>query len=174
MGTAINTTPFPTSGHCGCGEIVFRLNHAPLFTHCCHCTWCQRESGSAFALNAMIESDKVELIKGTPQWMTLPSASGFGQQVAHCGSCKVNLWSHYGGMGPLVSFVRVGTLKNARDISPDIHIFTSTRVAWLNQVSGIPEVEAFYDRQTFWPTASLDRLTPLLPQIKAYRANLKS
>src|SRR6185437_16541776 len=63
-------------GGCTCGAIRYRLKAKPLFVHCCHCTWCQRKSGSAFAVNAFIEASQVELLKGNPERTTLPSASG--------------------------------------------------------------------------------------------------
>ena len=47
-------------GGCTCRHIRYRLAERPLFVHCCHCRWCQRDSGTAFAMNAMIEADRVE------------------------------------------------------------------------------------------------------------------
>ncbi|HEX4885361.1 MAG TPA: GFA family protein, partial [Casimicrobiaceae bacterium] len=55
------TPSFPLAGGCDCRRVRYQLLSAPLFVHCCHCRWCQRETGSAFALNAMIETDRVEL-----------------------------------------------------------------------------------------------------------------
>jgi hypothetical protein len=49
---------FPIEGGCDCRAVRYRMLSAPLFVHCCHCRWCQRESGASFALNAMIEADR--------------------------------------------------------------------------------------------------------------------
>jgi hypothetical protein len=161
---------YPREGGCDCGQVRYRLETKPLFVHCCHCSWCQRESGASFALNAMIESEHLTLLQGQPEMVATPSASGKGQTIARCPSCRIALWSHYAGGGPLISFVRVGTLDQPGSLPPDIHIFTSTKQAWLPLPAGVPAVEQYYDRETMWPTASLARMQVLLPKMKALRA----
>ncbi|HEY1230795.1 MAG TPA: GFA family protein, partial [Ramlibacter sp.] len=104
------TAPFPLDGGCDCGQVRYRMLDRPLFVHCCHCRWCQRESGASVALNAMIEADRVVVLAGAPELVHTPSASGQGQDIARCPRCRVAVWSHYAGAGPLVCFVRVGTL----------------------------------------------------------------
>lgn len=136
-------------GRCTCGAVSYRLLDRPMFTHCCHCSWCQRETGSAFALNAMIERDRLE-VTGEVVYQRLPSASGKGQELARCPSCQVVLWSHYGGSGRLSAFVRVGTMKTPADCPPDVHIFTETRLPWVVLGGEIPAFEAFYDAKTQW------------------------
>ena len=96
----------PLDGGCNCRQIRYRLVASPLFVHCCHCRWCQRETGAAFALNAMVESDRILLLAGTPELVLTPSASGKGQQIARCPTCRIAVWSHYAGAGPLLSFLR--------------------------------------------------------------------
>lgn len=149
-------------GACTCGEIRYRMTDAPLFVHCCHCTWCQRETGSAFALNAMIESDRLELLHGEPALVETPSNSGKGQLIARCPRCHVALWSHYAGAGKAVAFVRVGTLREPYRLPPDIHIFTSTRQPWIVLSPDIPAVTEYYDRDAYWPATSLARREALL------------
>ena len=144
-------------GGCTCRAVRFRLLGAPLFVHCCHCSWCQRESGAAFALNAMIESDRVELLDGDPELVATPSASGAGQRIARCRRCRVAVWSHYAGGGDMVRFVRVGTLDEAGRLPPDIHIFTASKQPWVVLPAGTPAVAEYYDRQKHWPQESLAR-----------------
>src|SRR6185436_17583258 len=103
-------TAFPIEGGCDCRAIRYRMETAPLVVHCCHCRWCQRESGASFALNAMIESDRVTNLGEAPELVLTPSESGRGQSIARCPHCRVAVWSHYAGAGPAVAFVRVGTL----------------------------------------------------------------
>jgi hypothetical protein len=103
----------------------------PLFVHCCHCRWCQRETGASFALNAMIESDRVVLLSGAPEVVLTPSNSGKGQKIARCPQCRIALWSNYAGAGDVVRFVRVGTLDKPDRLPPDIHIFTSSKQPWV-------------------------------------------
>ncbi|MDE2306667.1 MAG: GFA family protein [Xanthomonadaceae bacterium] len=144
-------------GACTCGDVAYRLTSAPLFVHCCHCTWCQRETGSAFALNAMIETARLQLLRGEPVMVNTPSNSGKGQQVARCPRCHVALWSHYAGAGEAFAFVRVGTLRQPQRLPPDIHIFTSTRQPWVSLPADTPSVAEYYDRDAYWPAPSLAR-----------------
>lgn len=148
---------FPLEGGCACRSIRYRLMTRPLFTHCCHCRWCQRETGSAFVLNAMIESDRLGLLAGTPTKVHTPSESGAGQQIYRCPTCWIALWSHYAGAGPAVSFVRVGTLDEPDRLPPDIHIFTASKQPWVVLPTGTPAVPGYYDREQLWPVDSLAR-----------------
>lgn len=148
-------------GHCTCGKIRYRLTETPLFVHACHCTWCQRETGGPHAINAMIETDRVDLMHGAPMEITTPSASGKGQIILRCPECCVALWSHYAGAGRKLAFVRVGTLETPAACPPDIHIFTSTKLPWYILPENVLAVPDYYDRTLFWPRDSLERLARL-------------
>jgi len=147
----------PLEGRCTCRAVRFRLASRPLFVHCCHCTWCQRESGASFALNAMIESERVELLSGEPELVETPSASGAGQRIARCPRCRIAVWSHYSGAGNAISFVRVGTLDEPGRLPPDIHIYTASKQPWVILPAGTPAVAEYYDRKQYWPAESLAR-----------------
>lgn len=149
-------------GGCTCGEVRYRMRGAPLFVHCCHCRWCQRETGASFALNAMIEADRVALLQGMPEMVDTPSNSGKGQKIYRCPKCKIALWSHYAGAGELVCFVRVGTLDEPDRLPPDIHIFTASKQPWVLLPDGVPAVPEYYDRKVHWPPESLARREALL------------
>jgi hypothetical protein len=163
------TTFFPAEGGCDCKLLRYRLESRPLFVHCCHCRWCQRESGTAFALNAMIEADRVTNMGAEPELVDTPSNSGLGQKIARCPNCRVAVWSNYAGSGPTTKFVRVGTLDNPDLLPPDVHIFTASKQPWVVLPAGTPAFDAYYDREALWPTASLERWKALLPLIKAWR-----
>lgn len=158
---------YPLHGGCDCRTVRYRLESPPLFVHCCHCRWCQRESGASFALNAMIEADRVTLLAGTPEVVDTPSASGKGQKIARCPQCRVALWSNYSGAGPAVHFVRVGTLDEPDHLPPDIHIFTASKQPWVVLPEGTPAEPAYYDRKIRWPAASLARREALLAKMAA-------
>ena len=145
-------------GGCTCRQVRYRLHAAPLFVHACHCRWCQRETGSPFAHNAMIEADKVELTAGEVVMVDLPSESGRGQRVARCPRCQIALWSNYGGRGDIVRFVRVGTLDDPDALPPDVHIFTDSKQPWLTLPEGAPAFAEFYDRKALWPAEAQARL----------------
>jgi hypothetical protein len=138
------------------------MTSAPLFVHCCHCRWCQRETGASFALNAMIEADRVVLLHGDPEVVDTPSNSGKGQKITRCRTCRIALWSNYAGAGDAIRFVRVGTLDEPDRLPPDIHIFTASKQPWLVLPPGTPSVPEYYDRAQYWPAASLARRNALL------------
>jgi hypothetical protein len=144
-------------GGCTCRAVRYRMNVRPIFVHCCHCRWCQRETGSAFALNAMVETAQVECLAGTPETVDTPSNSGKGQRIVRCPACRVALWSHYSGAGPKIAFVRVGTLDAPDRLPPDIHIFTASKQPWVVLPPDIPSVAEYYDRERLWPAESLAR-----------------
>jgi hypothetical protein len=162
---------FPAGGGCDCRALRYRLQTQPLFVHCCHCRWCQRESGAAFALNAMIEADRVINLGVEPEIVHTPSDSGLGQNIARCPTCRVAVWSHYAGAGPVVKFVRVGTLDNPDLLPPDVHIFTASKQPWVVLPAGTPACAAYYDREQLWPAESLARRQAILPLIEAWQAS---
>jgi hypothetical protein len=143
-------------GGCSCRAVRYAMTRRPIVVHGCHCTWCQRETGSAFATNAVIESDQV-VVQGEVELVLTPSASGKGQRVARCPQCRVALWSHYSNAGDPIRFVRVGTLDEAGRFPPDIHIFTSTKQPWVVLPAGVPAFAEFYNAKELWPPESLLR-----------------
>jgi hypothetical protein len=149
-------------GGCTCRQVRYRLTSKPMFVHCCHCRWCQRETGAAFALNAMIEADRVVVLNGLPEIVMTPSNSGRGQKISRCPTCRIALWSTYSGAGDKVRFVRVGTLDEPDRLPPDIHIFTMSKQHWVVLPAGTPAVAEYYDREKYWPAESLARRRALL------------
>ena len=143
-------------GGCSCGAIRYRLASEPLFVHCCHCLNCQRQTGSAFVINLLIESDRVELLAGEPQAVDVPRDDGSTQTIYRCPACQVAVFSLYGFPG--VRFVRAGTLDDPSTVSPDVHIFTRSKVPWVTLPESVPAFEVYYDSKKLWPAASLERL----------------
>lgn len=149
-------------GGCTCRAVRYRMSGAPLFVHCCHCRWCQRETGSAFAHNALIEADRVSVLSGEPEIINTPSNSGKGQKITRCPTCRIALWSNYFGAGDKLRFVRVGTLDEPDRLPPDIHIFTSSKQPWVSLPPDKPAVPGYYDREKLWPADSLSRFRAAL------------
>jgi hypothetical protein len=156
-------------GGCDCKHVRYRLASKPLFVHCCHCRWCQRESGAAFALNAMIEMDRVHVLAGEPLYVPTPSDSGYGQEFVRCPKCHLALWSHYAGAGRAVAFVRVGTLDDPDALPPDIHIFTASKQPWVVLPEGALAVPEYYDSEKTWPAESLARRRELMARVAAQK-----
>ena len=148
-------------GGCACGHVRYELKTRPMWVNCCHCTWCQRETGSAFAVNALIETDRVHLLHGVPEPIHTPSNSGKGQIILRCPKCYIAVWSHYNGAGPKVAFIRTGTLDHPHDIVPDIHIFTTTQRPWVMLPTDKPAVPEDFNAKDYWPADSLARRAAL-------------
>ena len=153
------------TGGCTCRQVRYRLRSAPLIVHCCHCRWCQRETGASFALNAMIESDRIVLLEGDVEVVDTPSASGAGQRIARCPKCRVAVWSNYGGSGDAVRFVRVGTLDAPDRHPPDVHIFTASKQPWVVLPPGVRAFEEYYESAEVWRAESLERRAVLKAKI---------
>ena len=150
-------TAFAMDGRCTCGAVRYRVTAKPIIVHCCHCSWCQRETGTAFALNAVVEADNVTLLAGSPETVLTPSLSGKGQKIVRCPTCRVAVWSHYPQAGEKICFVRVGTLDTPDRAPPDVHIYTSTKLPWVVLNDDIPAVPEFYNPKEIWSAESLDR-----------------
>lgn len=151
------STPWPIDGGCTCRQVRYQVLTVPMIVHCCHCRWCQRETGSAFALNAVIETDRIETTAGTVEVIVTPSNSEKGQKIARCPRCRIALWSHYAGAGEAIRFLRVGTLDSPDLLPPDVHIFTSSKQPWVSLPTGVPAFPEYYRATEVWPADSLVR-----------------
>ena len=145
-------------GGCACGEVRYRLTFEPLFVHCCHCLNCQRQTGSAFVINLLIEADRVELIAGEPEVVPVPRGTK-KQKIWLCPTCQVALYSQYTRAG--VRFVRGGTLDDPASVAPDVHIYTRSKLPWVALPESVPAFTTYYDTEKLWPAASLERVAAL-------------
>ena len=143
-------------GGCACGAVRFRLKDRPMFTNCCHCLDCQRQTGGAFAINALIETDCIDMIGEAPVAVRMPTDSGGVHDIYRCAKCQTAVWSDYGGR-PWVRFVRVATLDDPTAITPDAHIFARSKQPWVGLPADAKVFDVFYDMQSLWPAQSLTR-----------------
>ncbi len=150
-------------GGCTCGHVRYRLTAEPMIVHACHCRGCQKNSGSAFAINALYETDRVELLQGAVETISVPTPSGMGQDITRCIDCKVAVWSNYemGGLREHIRFIRVGTLDDPDQFPPDVHIFTSSKQPWIILPKEDRRVDEFYNFKETWSAESLARLVQL-------------
>jgi hypothetical protein len=126
-----------------------------MFVHCCHCLNCQRQTGTAFVLNMLIEASRVELLSGTPTAVAVPREHGL-HRIFRCPKCQVAVWSEYGGRSEVL-FVRAGTLDDPASVSPDVHIYTRSKLPWIMFPASVPAFEEYYDTAALWPPESLAR-----------------
>jgi hypothetical protein len=147
-------------GGCSCGAVRYRLRSEPLFVHCCHCLNCQRQTGSAFAINVLIEAVSVEIVAGDPRPVDVPRDDGSTQRIFRCPACQVAVYSEY--TRPQVWFVRAGTLDDPSQVSPDVHIYTRSKRDWIALPESVPAFEVYYDTKALWPPVRYDRLRAAL------------
>lgn len=147
-------------GGCACGAVRYRLTAEPLFVHCCHCLNCQRQTGSAFVINLLIETENVEVVAGEPSAVDVPRDDGSTQRIFRCPTCQVAVFSEYGR--PQMRFVRGGTLDEPSSVAPDVHIYTRSKLPWVVLPASTPAFDVYYDMKAEWPAASLDRLQAMI------------
>ena len=146
-------------GGCACGAVRYRLTDEPLFTHCCHCLNCQRQTGSAFVINVLIEADRVQVLAGAPEPVDVARDGDRTQRIYRCPDCQVAVYSEYGW--PELWFVRGGTLDEPSSVSPDVHIYTRSKLPWVELPESTPRFDVYYDRRTLWPPRSNERIDAL-------------
>jgi hypothetical protein len=150
------------TGGCSCGAVRYHLTSAPMFVHCCHCTLCQRQTGSTFVLNALYEAERV-VVTGEPVAISMPTESGRPHDIYRCPKCQIAVWSDYGRAG--FRFVRVGTLDTPHSIAPDVHIYVRSKVPWLRLPENARAFDAYYDAKVEWPADSLARRQAVLAKL---------
>ena len=155
----------PLEGGCACGAVRYRLTSDPLFVHCCHCLNCQRQTGSAFVINVLIEADRVQLLAGEPQPVAVPRNGGKKQKIWRCPACQTAVFSQY--TSGRIWFVRAGTLDDPAAVAPDVHIYTRTKLPWVALPESVPAYKVYYDTKKLWPAASLERLEAVLASAEA-------
>jgi hypothetical protein len=158
--TPVTREGIAREGGCSCGTIRYRLTDEPMFVHCCHCLNCQKQTGSAFVINLLIESDRVELTSGDPHAVEVPRDDGSTQRIYRCPDCMIAVFSEY--TCPQITFVRAGTLDDPSSVSPDVHIFTRSKLPWVELPADVPAVDVYYDRTELWPPASIERINELI------------
>ena len=147
-------------GGCACGALRYRLASPPMFIHCCHCLNCQRQTGSTFVINLLIEAHRLDVLTGTPKPVDVPRDDGSAQRIFRCPTCRVAVFSQYGR--PEFRFVRAGTLDDPSGVEPDVHIYTRSKVGWVTIPDSVPAFEEYYETRELWPAASLERLDAII------------
>jgi hypothetical protein len=151
----------PLSGGCACGQVRYKVVGEPLFTHACHCSDCQRTTGSAFVLHTVIAKDDLE-IEGETKATTLPTGSGAGYDPHFCINCGTYIWCKYHFSAKGVIVIRSGTLDDTTLVEPQAHVFTRYKLPWMTLPTDVPVFEEFFDREKVYPKESFERWTELV------------
>ncbi|MEQ9643359.1 MAG: GFA family protein [Alphaproteobacteria bacterium] len=151
------------TGRCACGAVTYRITDAPLFTQACHCTDCQRSTGSAFVVHLVLAEPDFE-IEGKTRMATVPSGSGAGCELHACAKCATYIWVRYLYHKVPVIAVRGGTLDDPAAAPPQAHIFTRSMQPWLTLPDGVPRFDEAFARDDVWPAASCRKYDALPPR----------
>ena len=144
------------TGGCACGGLRYELMAEPMFVHACHCLLCQRQTGGAFIIHAMIETDRLRVLSSAPYSHGLPTGSGGSHTIYRCPDCQVAVFSDYGNQ-PWERLVKVGTLDDPSRLKPNAHIFIRSKLPWISLPPDVPSFDEFYDLPSLWPHSSYKR-----------------
>tara|TARA_Y100001934_G_C12157277_1_gene680227 strand:+ start:280 stop:783 length:504 start_codon:yes stop_codon:yes gene_type:complete len=145
-------------GGCECGDTRYQFVGEPLFIHACHCTLCQRITGSAFQISMLMTKSQFSLSKGQPAVWHLKADSGNVRPVFFCERCGCQLYGDAPGRGPEIMWIQSGTLDDTTWFSPRAHIWTSSMQSWLTLPVDVPAFDTNYDAVKVWPASSLARM----------------
>lgn len=154
-------------GGCGCGAVRYRVQGEPMMVHNCHCRLCQQQTGSTSVVNAFFEADRLTLLRGELTEHELEGGSGRPHTICRCSQCGTALWSYYGRLGRLSLGVRAGTLDDPDSVTPDVVIFTESKMPWVALPEGIPAFERYYDPREVLSPEQVARLTALVARLQA-------
>jgi hypothetical protein len=132
----------PLSGGCQCGGVRYEIRAEPLTVYVCHCTECQRQSGSAFALSLAVARDALAVIKGAPAKWRRVVTSERAIWCFFCRGCGGRLF-HNPEHNPKASIVKPGTLDDTTWLEPVGHIWTRSAQPWVQ----IPSTTVNYEAQ---------------------------
>jgi hypothetical protein len=118
-------------GGCFCGAIRYRLVGEPLTLYACHCTDCQRQTGSSFSLSMVVFRTAIELLRGEPRRYEITTADGRLKNGRFCGTCSSRVWVESVTF-PDIALVEPGTLDDTTWIRPVAHIWTRSAQPWIS------------------------------------------
>ena len=165
--------PTVLKGRCTCNYVQYEITSSPLIVHCCHCRNCQRQSGAAFALNALFDADSVYVSSGETHEIVADTPSGQGQPITRCPKCATAVWSSYymHGLREMILFIRVGTLDEPDLFPPDVHIFTTSKQPWVALPPDAISFNEFYEIDEVWPLESKNIRKSLLKKMPGQGLN---
>ena len=160
--------PFPAiHGGCFCGSTRYRLETAPLFCYACHCTDCNKQTGSVYACFTSIENDHITSIGALPPKITTAIRSGgIIRHMASCGKCGTRLWAS-GDTTPVTADIATGTLDLPELMEPDLHSYIESKISWAILPESAKTCRGPFDYRKHWPKSSLKRLEAAVQRARA-------
>jgi hypothetical protein len=129
----------PYTGQCLCGHTEYQVTEAPLTVYACHCTDCQKRSGSAFGLSMWVRRTALAVTNGEAALFSTTTADGRVRNYRVCSRCTTRLWSEPQNRD--IAVVRAGTLSNTSWLRPVAHLWTRSAQPWFPFSEGVPRYE---------------------------------
>lgn len=158
------------SGGCACGAVRYDVRGTPVFVNNCHCTLCQKQTGSTSVVNMFFETERLTQHSGETTRHTVKSGSGGDHIIVRCAACGTAIWSFYPRLGDLGVGIRAGTLDDPGTVTPDAAIFVAHKMPWVTLPEGVPQFEATYDPAERLPPDRFARLKALIDIRAAQKA----
>ena len=136
-----------------CGE--------PIFVNNCHCSQCQKQTGSTSVVNMFYEAEYLTQLSGDTSRHVVKAGSGGDHVIVRCAQCGTAMWSHYPRLGEFAAGIRAGTLDDPASVTPDAAIYVSERMPWVTLPEGIPAFETQYSPAELLPPERFERLKRL-------------
>ena len=121
---------FPAEGGCTCGAVRYRLSGEPILIGICHCTECQRQSGSAFGMSMRVRRTDITLIQGEFKHWERVADNGARIKLCFCGQCGTRIWHEPAGEDFLN--LKPGTLDNTTQLAPRYQVYAKRKHGWLH------------------------------------------
>jgi hypothetical protein len=123
-------------GGCLCGKIRYESNAQPVMVAICHCTHCQKQSGSAFSVNLGLPKGSLKFIKGETSVYQDKGSSGMPVYRHFCSSCGSPIYSDVAAV-PQLDFLKSGTLDDVSWVKPSVSIWCESALNWVVNPSGV-------------------------------------
>ena len=127
----------PTNGSCACGSITYQLNTDIKHVVNCHCDLCRAHNGAAFSSYAALPHSDLQILQGEEQLSRYAAHGGVKHFCANCGTPLYNTNEKYPG----ACMIFLGTLENARNLTPRINVWCESQLPWVNALAEIRHVD---------------------------------
>lgn len=128
------------SGGCNCRAVRYVISSPPLAVAACHCTQCRRQSGAAYSINLVVRAQSMTVTGEMTTWTETDTESGAPLGRQFCPLCGSPIRSVPSGAPGIVA-LKAGTLDDPAPFTPTVHLWTSSKLPWVDVPDGVPQFE---------------------------------
>lgn len=126
------------TGSCHCGNIAYEADLDTEKVGICHCTDCQRLSGTAFRTVAMVDAQSFKIQKGKLKTYIKTGDSGNRRAQTFCSDCGAHIYATSADEEPRVLNLRVGTINQSAELAPKFQLWGRSALPWIDEIANIP------------------------------------